>query len=360
MDRVRRLEEVLAAGGWRAVERRPGSTRGRCARRREAGDERALADRRGAAPARRRSLAFPARPDRLHRRRRRRDGAVAAAIERAWARFRRHARRARRRAAAAAHRSVSAGGAAVQPRGPVARRMVAACRPHAAGGRFITAMAAVAGSVAEELIGAFDDPRIARAYVNNGGDIALHLTPGAVVRGRRLRRSGAAAVAGCRSTAASRSPRRRRCAASPPRAGAGAASRSASPTASRCWRRRAARADAAATVVANAVDVDDPRIVRAPANAVRDDSDLGDRLVDLRACRRCRRRSSTRRWRAALPRRAAEIGAGRIDRRRALAARPLARCRRASAPLPALERRWRRAPKRPSLAFATSATAAVR
>jgi hypothetical protein len=29
------------------------------------------------------------------------------------------------------------------------------------------------GSVAEELLGAFDDPRIARASINNGGDIAL-------------------------------------------------------------------------------------------------------------------------------------------------------------------------------------------
>src|SRR5690349_13932512 len=72
----------------------------------------------------------------------------------------------------------SSAGAALQPRGPIARRMVDACRPHAAGGRFITAMAAVAGSVAEELIGFFDDPRIARAYVNNGGDIALHLGSG--------------------------------------------------------------------------------------------------------------------------------------------------------------------------------------
>ena len=38
-------------------------------------------------------------------------------------------------------------------------------------------------------------------------------------------------------------------------------------------------ADAAATIVANAVDVADARIVRAPASAVKDDSDLGDRLV---------------------------------------------------------------------------------
>jgi len=43
----------------------------------------------------------------------------------------------------------------------------------------------------------------------------------------------------------------------------------------------AAAADAAATIVANAVDVDDARIARAPASSVRDDSDLGDRLVTL-------------------------------------------------------------------------------
>ena len=41
----------------------------------------------------------------------------------------------------------------------------------------------------------------------------------------------------------------------------------------------ASAADAAATVIGNAVDVADPRIVRRPANEVRDDSDLGDRLV---------------------------------------------------------------------------------
>ena len=69
--------------------------------------------------------------------------------------------------------------ASIVPCGTVARRMVAACRPHAADGRFVTAMAAVAGSVAEELIAFFDDPRIVRAYGNNGGDIALHLGPGA-------------------------------------------------------------------------------------------------------------------------------------------------------------------------------------
>jgi len=43
----------------------------------------------------------------------------------------------------------------------------------------------------------------------------------------------------------------------------------------------AAMADAAATMIANAVNVDDRRIVRQPACELKDDSDLGDRLVTV-------------------------------------------------------------------------------
>src|SRR5207253_11171729 len=43
--------------------------------------------------------------------------------------------------------------------------------------------------------------------------------------------------------------------------------------------RTAAQADAAATVIANAVDLDDPRIERRPACELKDDSDLGELLV---------------------------------------------------------------------------------
>ena len=169
--------------------------------------------------------------------------------------------------------------AAVSPQGPVARRMVAACRPHGRDGRFITAMAAVAGSVAEELIGFFaGDARIVRASINNGGDIAVCLAPGATT-----------VIGVC---------------ADPVRGVLGApldgrfAIDASSPVrgiATSGWRGRsfslgiadsvtvlatsASHADAAATIVANAVDVEDPRIVRVPASAVRDDSDLGDRLV---------------------------------------------------------------------------------
>src|SRR5690606_2528801 len=45
--------------------------------------------------------------------------------------------------------------------------------------------------------------------------------------------------------------------------------------------RTAAAADAAATLVANAVDVAHPAVRRLPASSVRDDSDLGERLVTV-------------------------------------------------------------------------------
>jgi uncharacterized protein len=43
----------------------------------------------------------------------------------------------------------------------------------------VTPMAAVAGAVADALLAAIaaGGPGLARAYANNGGDIALHLTP---------------------------------------------------------------------------------------------------------------------------------------------------------------------------------------
>jgi len=204
------------------------------------------------------------------------DAAVAAAIETAWARF--QTLLAELVGELALLRTDLSAGAPVLPRGPVARRMVTACRPHAQDGRFITAMAAVAGSVAEELVAAFDDPRIARASINNGGDIALRLRPGTAFEVGVCadpRRGVAGLPLAGRFTVAASSPVRG--------------------VATSGWRGRsfslgiadsvtvlatsAARADAAATIVANAVDVDDARIVRVPASAVRDDSDLGDRLV---------------------------------------------------------------------------------
>ena len=60
--------------------------------------------------------------------------------------------------------------------GPIARKMAAAVAPFRPA--FITPMAAVAGSVAETILAEIAAPGVRRAYVNNGGDIALHLTLG--------------------------------------------------------------------------------------------------------------------------------------------------------------------------------------
>jgi ApbE superfamily uncharacterized protein (UPF0280 family) len=175
-------------------------------------------------------------------------------------------------------------------RGLVARRMWAACAPlRAAAGGFLTPMAAVAGAVAQELIAAYQRPGITRAWVNNGGDIALHLAPGQSARVglmADLSRFDAEALA--------------RTVAGNLRTDAGFTVAHASPVrgvATSGWRGRsqslgiadsvtvlaatAADADAAATVVANAVNLDDARIQRAPASSLRDDSDLGERLVTV-------------------------------------------------------------------------------
>jgi ApbE superfamily uncharacterized protein (UPF0280 family) len=201
--------------------------------------------------------------------------AVDAAIETAWARF---ATLLAELVAELPLLRADLSRDVVQPRGAVARRMVAACRPHGGNGRFITAMAAVAGSVAEELLAAFDDPGIVRASINNGGDIALRLMPGTTyeigVCTDPIRGIAGLPLDG-RFTITAESPVRG--------------------IATSGWRGRsfslgiadsvtvlaasAATADAAATIVANAVDVADARIARVPASAVRDDSDLGDRLV---------------------------------------------------------------------------------
>jgi ApbE superfamily uncharacterized protein (UPF0280 family) len=158
--------------------------------------------------------------------------------------------------------------------GVVARRMAQACAPYAAG--FITPMAAVAGSVAQELIACYQRPGITRAWVNNGGDIALHLAPGAAVR------VGLVSDLACIGLDADFTLH----AHQPVRgvATSGWRGRSFSlgiADSVTVLARTAAMADAAATVVANAVNADHPAIVRQPASALRDDTDLGERLVTV-------------------------------------------------------------------------------
>ncbi|MDB5731580.1 MAG: ApbE-like rane protein [Variovorax sp.] len=166
--------------------------------------------------------------------------------------------------------------------GPVAQRMWRACAPFRPA--YITPMAAVAGAVAQELIGFYQRPGIERAWINNGGDIALHLAEG------RSARVGLFADLG-RFDPGARGPlaldgKFEITHAMPVRG-----------VATSGWRGRsfslgiadsvtvlaatAAEADAAATMIANAVDTDDDAIERRPASQCKDDSDLGDLPVTV-------------------------------------------------------------------------------
>ncbi len=160
--------------------------------------------------------------------------------------------------------------------------MALACMPYAQE-LFITPMAAVAGSVADELIGVFHRTGVSRASINNGGDIALHLARGQAYKvgvwsqiDRAPREKGGTGVDGRFVVDASLPVRG---------------------IATSGWRGRsfslgiadsvtvladsAAAADAAATLIGNAVNCEAPGIVRAPASQLKDDSDLGERLVTI-------------------------------------------------------------------------------
>ncbi|MDG4899479.1 MULTISPECIES: UPF0280 family protein [unclassified Mesorhizobium] len=156
--------------------------------------------------------------------------------------------------------------------GPTARRMEAAVAPLAES--FITPMAAVAGSVADEVLAALLAGRLLeRAYVNNGGDSAIHLGKGGTIT---------LAIAGTGHGMADRITIR--------------AEDGVRGVATSGWRGRSfslgiadavtvlartgAEADAAATLIANAVDLPGhPAVHRVPARDLSPDSDLGERLV---------------------------------------------------------------------------------
>lgn len=159
--------------------------------------------------------------------------------------------------------------------GRVARRMQAAVAPFAAE-TFITPMAAVAGAVADEVLGAMmRAAQLRRAAVNNGGDIALHLDEEATFRVGLVDRPDRPSLFGHVALDA----------ASPVRgiATSGRRGRSFSlgiADAVTILAPAAAAADAAATVVANAVDLPGhPAVTRRPAADIQPDSDLGPRLV---------------------------------------------------------------------------------
>jgi uncharacterized protein len=162
--------------------------------------------------------------------------------------------------------------------GPVARRMVAACEPFA--DLFVTPMAAVAGAVADELLSHMRAAALMeRAFVNDGGDIAVLVSEGhsleigvagefsrgdVPVLNGRLRLEAGSGIGGIATS--------------------GARGRSFSlgiADSVTVLARDAATADVAATLIANAVDIDSPAIERRPARDLDPDSDLGDRLVTV-------------------------------------------------------------------------------
>ena len=163
------------------------------------------------------------------------------------------------------------------PKGTVARRMVRAVRSISTR-RFITPMAAVAGAVADEILSVIlseysehECPN--RIYVNNGGDIAFHLSDDATYTVKishedqtKLGYMTIDATSPSRGLATS---------------GRGGRSLSMGIADSvTILARTAAEADAAATLVGNAVDLPGhTAIKRARASDLVDNSDLGDRLV---------------------------------------------------------------------------------
>jgi ApbE superfamily uncharacterized protein (UPF0280 family) len=150
---------------------------------------------------------------------------------------------------------------------------------------FVTPMAAVAGSVAQALMPCLTQDGVDKAYVNNGGDIALHVQENQSWRIGVVSDLQQALLTGVTSELISDGsfvidhdmPVRG--------------------VATSGWQGRsfsmgiadsvtvlaatAAQADVAATLIANAVNLDHPAIVRRPANSLRDDTDLGDRMVTV-------------------------------------------------------------------------------
>jgi len=189
--------------------------------------------------------------------------------------------------------TVSADSPTVQ--GPVARRMLAAVLPLSLADP-VTPMAAVAGAVADEIGAAISSAGpLDRWMVNNGGDIAFglaaghHYTTGLVVDPRRAVISSTVRLeAGSGVGGIATSGRHGRSLS----LGIADAVTVLAPT--------AAAADAAATLIANHVDVGSvpldvdvgsvpldvdvgsvPQVLRQPANSLDPDSDLGDTLVTI-------------------------------------------------------------------------------
>jgi len=161
------------------------------------------------------------------------------------------------------------------PQGSIARRMYAAVLPFSKN-TFITPMAAVAGAVAEEILLAMTSAAgLSRAYINNGGDIAIHLATGESLTAGMIDHPERPSLFGM-AILHSHHPVRGI-------ATSGWRGRSFSlgiADAVTVLANTASQADAAATIIANAVDLPGhSAITRVPAHSLAPDSDLRDRLV---------------------------------------------------------------------------------
>ena len=157
---------------------------------------------------------------------------------------------------------------------PVSIRMQRAVQPFYP--TFITPMAAVAGSVADYILSILcEGKQLRKAYVNNGGDIAIYLTDhevfniGIFTDPRNKNMAGSVSIGKTDYVSGI--------------ATSGRHGRSHSlgiADAVTVLATNAAQADAAATLIANAVDLPHSSFIeRLPANELSPDSDLGDRLV---------------------------------------------------------------------------------
>lgn len=163
-------------------------------------------------------------------------------------------------------------------KGPIAKRMAASCQLVNVRDGFVTPMAAVAGAVADDILKAMlDNNSLSRASVNNGGDIALH------VAAERQFDIGIVAHPQLAEIIATVTIE--------PASGAGGVAtsgrhgRSCSLGIADCvtvLAGSASVADAAATLIANAVDLPDcKQVIRTPAHELDPDSDLTDQPVTV-------------------------------------------------------------------------------
>ena len=178
--------------------------------------------------------------------------------------------------------------------GLVARRMDEAIRPHLPryeSSDFITPMIAVAGSVADCILYAMGSG-LDRAIVNNGGDIALHLSKGAffdigiaddrdVYFSNFIKKSSGKLVSNMPLKGQIRLGHEDKIGGVATSGWRGRSYSLGIADSVTVLAKNAADADVAATLIANAISVSSPSILRQPANELAHDSDLQDRLVTV-------------------------------------------------------------------------------